>query len=100
MKRLSIRLILLSFVLILAGSGFTKKATAAKHADRLYYWYEQPGDWYYEQNTIEGDENTQWDMYGVLIDQNAGGGTLVATGYNLNTYPHVGPPSIRLYAHF
>ena|SRR5882757_9735772 len=99
MKRLSIRLILLTFVLMLAGSGLTKKVVAAKHVDRLYYWYEQPGDWFYDQSTITDEENTQWTMYGVLVDQNPGG-MLVAKGYNLYSIPHQGPASVSLYAHF
>jgi len=104
MKHLSFRLFLVAFVVILTGSGFAKKSTPphkstlSKKALSYYYWYEQPGDWYYDQQTIQDEENEQWFMYGVLVDENPGG-MLIATGYRFNTIPHQGGPDIFLYAH-
>jgi len=106
MKHLSFRLLLVACVLVFTGSGFAKKSappqksTSSKKALSYYYWYEQPGDWYYDQQTEEDEINEQWGMYGVLIDEKAGGGTLIATGYRFNTIPHQGPPDIYLYGHF
>jgi len=103
MKLLSIRMFFLAFLLILTGSGFTKKAKApkvVKPATVYYYFFEQPGDWLYDFNTTAAETNQQWAMYGAWVDEEAGGGTLVARGYTFSTIPHQGPPSVSLYAHF
>jgi len=118
MKRLSICLsaIALTLVLAFSGAAFTslpsliKKSPAPDktHSPALksakqyiYYWYTYPDDTYNDWQTLANEE-WEWEdvYYGVLIDDDPMGGTLIAQGYMTNAYPHNMFPAAYIYAHF
>jgi len=90
-------------LLLLFCSATPASKTQAAHATHftfLYYWYFASDDSYNDQQDISDEE---WELsiyYGTTVDTNSAGGTLVAEGYQQNTYPHTGFPQVYLYAHF
>jgi hypothetical protein len=104
MKRLSISLISLAFLLALAGMGFTAKPTGAtpkpdKARDILYYWY-NTSDTYVDYATVANEEYSLELQYGVLVDENSIGGTLLEKGYVNPGKPHMSFAGSILYGHF
>ena len=111
MKRLSISLPALSFVLAflsltaIAWSNThaahpAKAAYPAKTArDITYYWY-NTSDNYVGYNTLSAEEFRLEGIYGVPVDDNSAGGTLLEKGYvNFGT-PHMGFADEILSAHY
>lgn len=109
MKRLSICLPALALALGLALSGATtiSKANAAtptpaKHDARFqysYYWFTYPGDAYIDHQTLAFEEIEWLVFYGLLVNTDPRGGTLVARGYLIPGSPHSAPPAAYLYSH-
>lgn len=116
MKRLSIGLpaIALAMVLALSGTAFTSvpvpptpqpdktPAPALKPSYQyMYYWFTYPDDQYNDWETLANEE-WEWGYiyWGVEIDTNPMGGTLIAEGYMSNNIPHMGYAEAYLYAHF
>lgn len=103
MKRLSISLSL-TFLLALAGMGFMVKPTQVKHAqnktrDIEYYWYDTSDN--YVDVAIAADEEWRLEnVYGVVVDQNSIGGTLLEKGYVNPGKPHMSFVGCFLYGHF
>jgi hypothetical protein len=104
MKRLSIRLLTLGFLLALTGTGFTAKPGAAARPahntrDIYYYWYDD-NDNYVDYNSVYNEEYNLEIEYQVLVDQNPTGGTLLEEGYVDAGKPHMDLPGGMLYGHF
>ena len=118
---MSLPAIALVLVLALSGTAFTpthpapgsKIATASIHHwqnvpfvkhyfDLSYYWFWYPDDTYNDYETAYWEEYELNEFYypGVEIDTNPMGGSLLMKGYQLPNQPHMGFPSIYLYAHF
>jgi hypothetical protein len=102
MKRLSISLPIIILLLTLTGAGFTRKQAASvpAAAQTLYYWYTYPDDSYNDRKTIDDETYEMWLYYGVFVNTNPAGGTLIDRGYTNNAYPHTVFPSVYLYAHY
>jgi hypothetical protein len=114
MKRLSYYApaLALAAVLALSGAAFalspaaknttiTAATSARDHYQMMYYWYDDPGDYYDQYATITDEENELYILYGgYVIDTNPIGGTVVAEGYLNNNYPHTQYPSAYLYIHY
>jgi hypothetical protein len=103
MKRLSIGII--GFLLVLAFSGASLRKPApttapAKAKGAYYYWYTVPDDSFNDLTTTPNEESELFWEYGVIVNQNSAGGTLLMRGYINNSYPHNMPASIYLYGHF
>jgi hypothetical protein len=112
MKRLSTALGAMAFLLALAAMSFTVKhtpaskstATPTKHAaqkarDTYYYFYDV-NDNYVDHNTTINEEYRLENIYGVLVDENSGGGDLLEEGYVMPGKPHTGFVDVFLYGHF
>ncbi|HEY4338272.1 MAG TPA: hypothetical protein VGM89_20335 [Puia sp.] len=109
MKRLSICLPAITLTLILTLSGATPIAEAAgtnstpsaknTHYQYYYYWYGYPADSFIDYQSLQVEELEYWIWYGWLVNTDPRGGTLIARGYLINTYPHVTFPSAYLYRH-
>jgi hypothetical protein len=109
MKRLSICLPAIALALILTLSGATPIAEAAgasstpsaknTHYQYYYYWYNYPGDVYTDYNSLAVEELVYWIYNGWLVNTDPRGGTLIAKGYLVNSFPHSMPPSAYLYRH-
>jgi hypothetical protein len=65
-----------------------------------YYFYLTDDDNYDAYNTVSDEILHLQGMFGVPVNTNPFGGTLVAQGYLNNIYPHQIWPSSYLYAHF
>jgi len=65
-----------------------------------YYYYLADDDSYDSYSTVSEEIIRMQTLYGVLVNTNPFGGTLVALGYLNNAYPHNIWPSSYLYAHF
>jgi hypothetical protein len=102
MQRLSVRLLLLTAVLVFSGAAFSKTSDAAPVATRqvYYYWYSWPDDTYNDEETAAYETNEMWIYYDAWVDQDPSGGTLIERGYVNNAYPHNEFASVFLYAHF
>lgn len=107
MQRLSLWLITTIAVLALSGAAFTNKPASPAVASAMtthpvstnyYYWYSAFDESYndYEDLSYETWEMEMW--YGVLVNTDQVGGTLVEKGY-LQNNPNM-TPNILLYAHF
>lgn len=104
MKRLSLGLLALAVMLTLSGNAFAPpKNNAApqqkQNKEVWLYWYDA-SDNFYEMNTISGAEYDLEVEYGVLVDENSAGGTLLAKGYQDLGKPHMAFPLSFLYGHF
>ena len=104
MKRLSISLLALSFLLVLLTMGFTKKPThAARPSQKIrdvgYYFYNN-SDNFVDWATADDEAYELEEVYNVLVDQNSIGGTLLEEGYVNPGKPHMGFPDVFLYGHF
>jgi hypothetical protein len=89
-------------VFTLCGAGLISKPTEAVAAttQALYYWYSWPSDSYIDRKTIDDETYEMWVYYGVFVNTNPAGGTLVDRGYTYNNYPHTFFPAVYLYAHY
>jgi hypothetical protein len=75
--------------------------TRPAHYDYIYYWYSAPDDAYIDHQTLADEEFEWWLMlWGVEVDSNPMGGSLLARGYMQSNYPHIAFPMIYLYAHY
>ena len=112
MKRLSSLIGAGAFILALAAMSFTVKHTPAskstatptkpatqKARDTYYYFYDV-NDNYVIHNTTIDEEDRLENIYGVLVDENSGGGDLLEEGYVMPGKPHTGFPDVFLYGHF
>lgn len=112
MKRLSIMLGSLAFLLALTAMSFTVKRTPAskpitkpvKHAankarDVAYYFYDN-NDNYVTHATAAQEEYRLEVIYQVIVDENSAGGDQLELGYVIPGKPHMGFPDIFLYGHF
>jgi len=109
MKRLSICLPALALALGLTLSGATpiSKANIAtpaptrptNHFQFTYYWFTYPGDAYIDHQTLAVEEIEWLVYYGLLVNTDPRGGTLVARGYLVPTWPHSTQPAAFLYSH-
>jgi len=97
MKVLITRLVILSFVWMLFGSASPTPTPAAKQT--YYYWYWTDDDSYLNYTTTATEITELENMTGHLVNTQAGGGTLLANGYNNNNYPHTLWPAVQLYMH-
>jgi len=92
-----------AFLLALTGMGFTKKPAPAPAAQPArfasYYWYD-PSNNYIDFNDIDTETYDLEDEYGVYVDQNSIGGTLLEKGYVMPGGPIYGFATILLYGHF
>jgi len=77
-------------------AGATRPATKAPY----YYWYLASDNSYQGYCPVTSEEAALENMYGVFVDNNPSGGTLLAGGYFLKGYPHSIPASVNLYGHF
>jgi len=107
MKRLSyyVPALALAAVFLLSGAAPAPKAapTSSTKANfqMMYYWYDDPGDYYDQYATVADEENELWILYGgYVINTSPIGGTVVAEGYLNNNYPHTQGPSVWLYIHY
>ena len=102
MRHYSIRWACLFLLLLCCSAAPAPKAsmTHATHYTTFYYWYFYPDDTYNDEQTISDEEAELWIYFGVMVDTNSSGGTLVAQGYQQNTYPHTSFPQVNLYAHY
>ena len=111
MKRVTVCTLLIAFLALLIGAGFTSKplpitknaplATSAAPRQALYYWYTCPDDSYNDRASLSTEEFEMWVYYdGVIVNTTPGGGTLVEKGFLNNAYPHNETPYYYLYAHF
>jgi len=102
MKRVSLGLLALAVMLTLSGTASAPQqnsATQHQNKDVWLYWYDA-SDNFYEMNTIAGAEYDLEVEYGVLVDENSAGGTLLAKGYQDLGKPHMAFPLSFLYGHF
>jgi hypothetical protein len=97
MKRLSIGLLALTVMLALSGNASAPKTTASR--DVYLYWYDT-GDNYVDEATVSQEEYNLEVKYGVLVDTNPMGGTLLERGYQDYGKPHFDFPLATLYGHF
>jgi len=65
-----------------------------------YYWYSYPDDTYNDYQSLSDEINEMWAYYGLPVDTNPGGGTLIERGYQNNSYPHIAFPVLYLYVHY
>lgn len=102
MKRLSIRLFLITSVLVVLGSGFSRKPAAKQsQAAPLYFFYWYEDDSFLEWSTTVDEENYLWSCLGAPVDESQNGGaTRIAQGFTNTIEPHNFPPTVILWAHF
>jgi len=112
MKHVSTTLGALAFFLALATMSFTVKHTpaskstatptkpATQNARDTYYYFYDVNDNYVIHNTTISEEYRLENIYGVLVDENSGGGDLLEEGYVMPGKPHTGFPDVFLYGHF
>lgn len=104
MKRLSIRLFLITSVLVILGSGFSRKPAAksqSKTSEPMYFFYWYDGDEFYQWATTSDAEWNLWSCLGAPVDEDSNGGaTRIALGFYNTTEPHNLPPPVTLWAHF
>jgi hypothetical protein len=100
---------MLTFIAALSAMGFTGKPIAPSkaatpsatqnHRDVNYYFYDND-DNYTNFATAITEEGRLEGIYGVYVDENSIGGTLLEEGYVMPGEPHTGFPDIFLYGHF
>jgi len=88
---------LLAITILLALSG--NASSPQKHHQVSYYWYDT-NDNYVDFNTVAEEEYNLEVEYGVLVDENPMGGTLLEKGYQNPGKPHMAFPGSFLYGHF
>jgi len=96
-------------VLILFSSSFSSgngasspnvpPDAAALKQNTHYYWYLASGDVYDGWRTVTDEITSLETRYGVSVDTDPRGGTLLARGYTLFGTPHLVWPSAYLYGH-
>jgi hypothetical protein len=95
------RLLFLTLPLIFSGAVFSKTADAAPPVRQVsYYWYSYPYDEYNDYETVANETYEMWVWYGVPVNSDPAGGTLIERGYTNNVYPHEFPPVEFLYEHY
>lgn len=99
MNVLFTRLAILSAVWMILGSASPAPATAPANKQTFYYWYWTDDDSYLNYCTTSTEITDLQNQTGKLVNTQAGGGTLIAAGYNNNNYPHTLFPAVHLYTH-
>ena len=64
------------------------------------FWYIDNGTEYTGYISVEDETDDLMEEYGVLVDTDPDGGTLLASGYPIYGYPHLIFASSFLYGHF
>jgi hypothetical protein len=106
MKPLSISRVAIATAWLILFSAFTngkQASSSTSHHSRdntYYYYYLADDDSYDAYNTVAGEIAHLESLYGVYVDTNPFGGTLLARGYINNWYPHTIWPSSYLYGHY
>lgn len=102
--QLAIAIAVAIFIGLLTTSFSTSKAlprSAPRTADNTYYYfYTADEDTFQAYSNVATEIVRLQTIYGVLVDQNQFGGTLVAQGFGNNLHPHQTWPLVFMYAHF
>jgi len=79
--------------------GKSRTSVQNKVAAAEFYWYDADDDYllFTSINVEIGNLELEW---GVNVDMDPAGGTLIASGYNDRVYPHDQWPAYNLYGHF
>ena len=101
MKRLCTSLLALTLLLGATSAIHPAKNTWDQRStrDQLYYWYDM-NDNFVDRASVATEEIELETKYGVLVDQNPTGGTLLEEGYVAAGKPHTDLPGGMLYGHF
>jgi hypothetical protein len=104
MKPLSVATVAIATSLLVLCTSFhpLKKTAQPETAARVgnLFWYIDGGTVYDDWVSADIETGELEDEYGVLVDTNPVGGTLLAGGYPIYGYPHLIFASSYLYGHF
>lgn len=88
------------FLLLTSFSTDKRLSNCGEAADDThYYFYLNNGTTYDGWYTTDQEIDRLETMYGVYVDGNPLGGTLLAKGYAIKGYPHLVYASVFLYGH-
>lgn len=105
MKPLSFSAAAAAILLLLCTSfrsgteGLAPKKSLVSSDNTHYYYYLNGGTTYDGWYTIAEETDRMSDMYGVYVDTDPFGGTLLASGYSLKGIPHLVYATSFLYGH-
>jgi len=100
MKSRFTRLCVIACAWIILGSAAPANSNKAPIAKKtFYYWYFSDMDNFHQWASTATEINDLQNLTGLLVNQNQGGGTLIANGFTNNNYPHNSPPAQKLYTH-
>ena len=105
MKSLSISVVAMATSLFVLCTSFSDRQiagseTAAAARVGNLFWYIDDGTVYNDWTSVDNETTEMEDEYGVLVDTDPVGGTIVSIGYPVYGLPHDVYPSCYLYAHF
>ena len=102
MKPSSFRVAIAAAWIVLLSAFTTPREciSNASQAGAHYYYYLEPSDSYDAYNSVADEILRLEYMTGHYVDTSPFGGTLIASGYTNNDYPHSIWASSRLYVHY
>ena len=87
------------FFLVTSFKPAKNRSSANVQRDQYYYWYLDSGKVYDDWTSVSQEITRLEDEYDVYVDEDPVNGTLIASGYFEEGYPHYTYASILLYSH-
>lgn len=111
MKPLSIFVVAIATSLLVLCTSFHPQTASSKHPTASaantptarvgnLFWYIDGGTVYHDWVSADIEAYELEEEYGVWVDTNPVGGTLLSSGYPIYGYPHLIFASTNLYGHF
>jgi hypothetical protein len=89
MSPLSISKAALAAIFLFFCTSFKpRKAHSFFNRDTYYYWYLDSGTVYNDWTSTANEITQLEETYGVYVDEDPVDGTLIASGYGVEGYPH------------